>query len=920
MKYTKRLSALLIVAVLSLPLLVTYAAGGRIGGKITDPKGAAIPGATVVVTNQATDQEVTALTDAQGQYKIEGLPAGTYSVRVTVKGFNDARRDDVKVQDDAVATIDLRLEIAPVEAQVKVPTVAQKGNLDPVYQTLRQLGRGEQDFAGDYAVVNNLQLKRDAANFTLKSGELYFIQPVENHVTAAVFIGEGELSLTPPTEVEKNSLKIFTGETSITEPFTRLVLRFSDKTFDEVKKSANATMKTGGSAASQVRGVFRDNQDLLRKRLRDNRELRTLLDVYNPGREGYFTAFIDGKRFNKLVFLLEPLGVPRAVPEEVALLSYGETDGGLWTAFHREEEYKKGTASSSEDHRVIDITRHEIDAAIKGAHLAATDKVTFKNLIAGTRVVPFELFGPLRVSRVQDAQGNDLSFIQESKDEDSDFGVVLPKPLDAGQTYQLVIQYDGADALRDSGGGNFILIPRSTWYPGNANTLFAEDRAIFEMTFRYPKNYTFVGTGAAVAPDSREGDLAVAKWSSGQTELAVAGFNYGRFKKKIISDKDSGYDVEFYANQEIPDELRQIQQEIEQLEARGIKTMTTLGSISTTAIADAALADAQNAMRIYNAFFGKLPYTRIAMTQQPAAGFGQAWPTLVYMPYLAYIDSTQRMQLLGSRGGADTFWRYVGPHEVAHQWWGHVIGWDSYRDQWMSEGFAEFSASLYVQFTRGQDKFVDFWEDLRRDITTASPATRDRKPYTVGPVTQGYRLNSGKTGAVFQRLGYPKGAYILHMLRMMMYEQSKGGDERFKTMMKDFVKTYFNQPISTEDFKLIVEKHMTKEMDLYGNGKMDWFFNQWVYGTQVPAYRLEYNVTSDGVMSGKISQSGVSDDFAMLVPIYLDFGKGWSRLGSARLIGNTSVDITGLKLPAVPKRVAVAALQDVLATSIETSK
>ena len=920
MKHRRKFSLLLISAVLSVPFLVTYAAGGRIEGKITDPKGAAIAAATVTVANQETNQEFKSVTDAQGRYKVEGLPAGVYVVTVSAKGFTTGRSQTLKVEDDKAVTIDLRLEIAPVEAEVKVPTGAQKGNLDPVYQSLRQLGRGEQDFAGEYAIVNNLQLKRDAANFMLKSGELYFITPVENRVTAAVFVGDGELSLTPPTEVEKNSLKIFTGEGSITEPFTRLVLRFSDKTFEEVKKSSNVTMKSGGPAASQARGIYRDNQDLLRKRLRDNRELRTLLDLYNPAREGYFTAFIDGKRFNKLVFLLEPLGVPRAVPEEVALLSYGETDGGLWTAFHREEEYKKGTASSSEDRRLIDITRHEIDGAIKGAHLAATDKITFINLVAGTRVVPFELFGSLRVTRVQDAEGKDLSFVQESKDEDADFGVILPKPLDAGQTYQMVVQYDGSDAIRDSGGGNFILIPRSTWYPGNANTLFAEDRAIFEMTFRYPKNYTFVGTGAPTAPDSREGDIAVAKWSSGQTELAVAGFNYGRFKKKVVTDKDSGYDVEFYANQEVPDELREIQNRIQQLEDAGQKTMTTLGSISTTAMADAALADAQNATRIYNLFFGKLPYTRLAMTQQPAAGFGQAWPTLVYMPYLAYIDTTQRAQLLGTRGGTDTFWRYVGPHEVAHQWWGHVIGWDSYRDQWMSEGFAEFSASLYVQMIRGHDKFIDFWEDLRRQITQASPATRDRKPYTVGPVTQGYRLNNGKTGAVFQRLAYPKGAYILHMLRMMMYNQRDGGDARFQAMMKDFVKTYFNQPVSTEDFKSIVEKHMTKDMNADGTGKMDWFFNQWVYGTQVPAYRLEYKVTSDGVLSGKITQSGVTDDFVMIVPIYLDMGKGWTKLGSARMVGSSSVDITDLKLPAVPKRVGLATMHDVLATSIEVSK
>ena len=391
MKYAKRISLLLVLTVFLIPFLIAHAAGGRIEGKITDPKGAAITRATVTVTNQVTKQEFTATTDSQGRYKVEGLPAGIYTVSVAVKGFNEGRRGDVKVEDDAAATVDVRLEIAPVEAQVKVPA-GQKANQDPIYQSLRQLGKGD-DFAGNYAVVNNLKLKRDAANFTLKSGELYFITPVEDRVTAAVFIGDGEMSLTPPIDVEKRSVSIFTGEGSVTESFSKLVLRFTDKTFDEIKSSPNATMKTGGPAASQARGAYRDNQELLRKRLRDNRDLRTLYDIYNSAREGFFTAFIDGKRFNKLVFILEPLGVPGATPEEVALLSYGETDGGLWAAFHREEEYQKGTASSSEDNRLIDITKHEIDAAIKGAHLAATDRLTFRNLRAGTRVVPFELFG-----------------------------------------------------------------------------------------------------------------------------------------------------------------------------------------------------------------------------------------------------------------------------------------------------------------------------------------------------------------------------------------------------------------------------------------------------------------------------------------------------------------------------------------------
>ena len=153
-----------------------------------------------------------------------------------------------------------------------------------------------------------------------------------------------------------------------------------------------------------------------------------------------------------------------------------------------------------------------------------------------------------------------------------------------------------------------------------------------------------------------------------------------------------------------------------------------------------------------------------------------------------------------------------------------------------------------------------------------------------------------------------------------MYQQTKGGDARFQQMMKDFVQTHFNQPVSTEDFKAAVEKHMTPEMNVDNNGKMDWFFNQWVYGTQVPAYKLEYKLSSEGVLNGKITQSGVSDDFVMLVPIYIDTGKGWAKLGSARMVGNTSLDIKDVKLPMVPKRVAICAMNDVLATSIENTK
>jgi hypothetical protein len=905
----------------------TAAAGGAIAGQVTDAKGAAVASATVTIIDSVTNQiSKTVQTDAQGRYKIESLPAGIYTVTITAKGFGEARRENVKVEESAVATVDVRLEVAPIEVGVTVNAGDVKPNSDPLYQQLRRKSSAADAFAGPVATVNNLVLKRDAATFTLRSGEIYFLAPSENHTTGAVFIGDGELELLPPTEVEQKSLAIFTNEPRLKEQFSQLVLRFTDKTFDEVKASPQAAMHTGGAQASRAREIYREKESLLHKDLHVNLDLRTLADLYaEPPRAGFFIAFINGKRFNKLVFHLDPMGIPEVSPEQVLLLSYGETDGGFWTAFHLADEYRKGTATSAADRRMFDITHHDIEGAIRGTRITATDTVTLRPLVAGARVLPFDLYRTLRVVRVQDETGRDLNFVQEAKDEDADFAVILPHAPEVGKSIKLIVQYDGEGALRDSGGGNFILLPqaRSSWYPNNAGTQFG-DRATFNITFRYPKSYTFIGTGAPVESDAVDKDMKVSKWTSGTTELAVAGFNYGRFKKKELVDKDTNYDIEFYANEEVPDELKAVQQYIDDAERAGYHTATTLGSISTASMGNIALVDTQNAMRIYNAYFGKLPYTRLAMTQQPAFNFGQAWPTLVFMPYTAFIDTTQRVQLFGVHGGTNNFWRYVGPHEVAHQWWGHSVGWTSYHDQWMSEGFAEFSASLYVQFVRRDiNKFIDFWEDQRKLIIEATPATKDRKPYTVGPVTQGYRLNNGKTGSIARAMIYPKGAYILHMLRMMMYDPQRGGDARFREMMKDFIQTYYNKDISTEDFKHIVEKHMTNEMDLMGNKRMDWFFNEWVYGTEIPSYKLEYQITTVNgapTLSGRITQAGVSGKFRMLVPLYVDFGKGLARLGSATLVGDSSAEIPNIPLPAAPKKVAICALNDVLATSIENNK
>jgi hypothetical protein len=102
---------------------------------------------------------------------------------------------------------------------------------------------------------------------------------------------------------------------------------------------------------------------------------------------------------------------------------------------------------------------------------------------------------------------------------------------------------------------------------------------------------------------------------------------------------------------------------------------------------------------------------------------------------------------------------------------------------------------------------------------------------------------------------------------------------------------------------------------------MDWFFNEYVYGTQLPTYGVSsaFDVGTDGdvVMTLKVTQSGVDDHFRMLVPVYVELADGnIVFLGRARISGNASIDqkipLKGLKVK--PRRAVLNYYDDVLAS------
>lgn len=341
--------------------------------------------------------------------------------------------------------------------------------------------------------------------------------------------------------------------------------------------------------------------------------------------------------------------------------------------------------------------------------------------------------------------------------------------------------------------------------------------------------------------------------------------------------------------------------------------------MDTTPTLKKAVAEAQTSVQLYTNYFGTPAINHLAVTQQWACNYGQSWPGLLYLPICYFYDSTIRRQL-GMEFHDYGYWKVVGPHEVAHQWWGNTVGFDSYRDQWMSEGFSDMSASLYIQqVEKDPKKFLEFWNDERTMMLERN--NYGFRGIDAGPLTMGYRMSNDRTGFdVTRRLIYPKGAFVLHMLRMMMWN-NQTGDQNFKEMMHDFTKSFSGMAATTEDFKATVERHMTVDMQRIGDGRMDWFFNEYVYGTDLPSYSLESsfdkNADGDVVFSFKVTQSGVKDRFRMLVPVYLELADGKPYfLGRVTLIGNTAtsgkIPLKGLK--DVPHRAMLNYYDDVLAS------
>lgn len=865
---------------------------------VLDPSKAAIPGARVRIAAADGATVAEGRTDRAGRVSLAQPPPGAYTLTVEQSGFETFQESLTVNGDLKPLTVALSLEPvqSPVEAGAKRSPLA---NADPNYEALRKAA-----FGSSYR-VENVELKRDAGTFVLKSGVVDFMKPVLGRVVMGVFTGEGEFRLEPSSWLDRDQLNRLIGKPQVVEGFRSIAICFTDGTYEEIVKAGKALDEApkGAGAWNEFRDRVRRRSDEPRSMMEAllggedaaNVDADLLADLYNTSNPRSFSAYIHGHKHGDLRFFVKPGGALRQLPspEEVALIHVdpgGETEG-IWYLSHLESEWKAQTASSEEDHREVAAEHYRVETSIgRNDRLAASCEMRYRALRDGPRILKFALLPSLRVVRVT-AKGKEIGFIQEPRKQDGSLYVIFPEPLQKGAVQSVTIEYEGNKVVQKAGNGSFYVGARTSWYP-NVNTF--TERSTFDLTFKIPKSYSLVSVGKRVK-EWKEDDYAASQWVS-ETPLAVAGFNYGTFKPAKQTDQTLKYDIETYAAREAPSYLN--------------------GAMTSSGMAEAAMVQTINSMRIFSKYFGELPYGRIAITQQPDFSFGQSWPSLVYLPVSAFLDSTTRWMLMGqSAFGLAQFIDEVTPHEVAHQWWGHIVGWSSYHDQWLSEGFADFSAGLYLHLTESKpDKFITYWDRARKRLTEKQKY--GFSPNDAGPIWMGLRLSSFKMPNAYSQAVYPKGGFVLHMLRQMMWDPATK-DERFIAMMQDFVKSHYNRNASTESFKAVAEKHMTREMDLDGNRRLDWFFMQWVFGTAAPKYLFEYSVTpaAEGgfVVKGRLTQSGVPDGFKMQVPLYLDFDGNLLRAGSIYAAGSKTMKDFEFKVPKKPRRVLINALQDVLA-------
>lgn len=727
-----------------------------------------------------------------------------------------------------------------------------------------EIQRVSLDPAECYRVID-LNFNKEDVKIYLGAGYLIFTNQIHGTRLGAVFIasadgGDADVLLLPPTRSERASLATFTNSPNLEEHFKSAAFVFTDGTGDDLlaqlqnNPSAKKSPEMGGLVGEPWTPVLRN--------LISSFETRVVYDVLSPERDaGIFYMAVSGNQLDTFDVLYDPTTQDQIL---VGKLSYrnNRTYFNTWTAFQA-RSFRNGATARGAGFAFDHI---RIQAAIQ-------PDLTMQAVTRGTltlqqplprSALPFSLSPNMRVTaatidghpvEVFDRDSLRSNLIQSN--DDRQFLLVSDPALNPAVPHEIEIHHEGA-VIRDAGNQVYYVGSRGTWYPRTGAGL-----SDYDLTFRYPKSLTVAATGMPL-DDHTDGEWRVTHLKT-ETPVRFAGFNLGNFQSVVR--EHNGYRIELYANRELERALqpkpalsalpaeepyrRRHSKENADDDPRRAPTPP-----DPAARLDELTQTLLDTLDFMTDEFGPSPIRNLAVAPIPGS-FGQGFPGLVYLSTLAYLDPRQLP--LGFREPSEqTFYsELLETHEVAHQWWGNLVIPASDHDNWLIESLANYSALLLLERKKGVKAIDAVLDDYRTHLLSKTAAGKTFE--STGPIVWGLRLESSLSPDAWRIVTYEKGTWIIHMLRRRL------GDEKFLALLREIASRYHT--ISTEQFRDLASQYAPKSPD----PDLKVFFDNWVYGTGIPAVRLSY-AWRGGKLSGSIGQRDVDDSFAAYVPVEVQRG------------------------------------------------
>jgi hypothetical protein len=654
--------------------------------------------------------------------------------------------------------------------------------------------------------VDGFRFRSGPATVHFETGVLVPARPVGERPVEFVFVGSGRIAVEPPDDVEAGQLELFTGARQIDESFDAAVFVIAlDSAVDALRELPPVDVGTLGARASALLDQWRSGPE---RRFLDV-ESRLFIDaVGGPLGANYFCGFFEGLRLGSFLFVVDPLAdeqvtMGRFVQPELSdrerrqlgkrlqrsqkqgkLIGLELTDVGMWDTWMsaplRGSDGEPTPGSSG-----VESVHYRLDCSLDGKELAldATARIDLTVLVDGLNTVTLDMNSDLVPTEVRDDDGRALAFVRTR----GELTAVLPSSLASGSTTTIEVRYTGRPFERLSP-GTYAQRSALNWYP-HAGSL---DRATYDVTIRWPDSYDLVGSGRVVESGTDDGGR---KWQRRRLDTRALGFSFEVGQYEVVSGRQGHVEVRVAvdrAAQEAPGDI-----------ARDV------------------LQTVQDALGYFEEIFGPYPLDELVVVNAPR-DHSQGLLGFLTLSTLAIQDWAEWGAILGFEDR-----RTVIAHEVAHQWWGNLVGWRSYRDQWISEATATYSALLYARNRLGFGP-----AELRVGPTKGwqsallRPLPDGRPVESVGPVVLGNRLFSSLTMAAYYPIVYKKGAVVLDMLARLY------GEQVFLEILGRLVQAVADRSISTEDFLLLLER--------IGGTDLDWFGDQYVYGTGLPEIEYDY--------------------------------------------------------------------------------